>query len=216
MLLGIALAISIRRIDRADPPPPPGVALTSDSAENRQVVEALTALADRYESLVNISQDLRTSEDPADWMEHLRATCGIAGGCSARWRCPGSRTIPKPQRLRRADALIRRFAPDRPLPVDFRKRSLASQVETFAWSFHGEESHAAVRAGPRPSPSEVVQALGQRIAVAGSIRLPLLPALADYRAFLVRLPPVEADATLSLVGVSDFLFGFAFFHPLLL
>ncbi len=188
MLLGIALAISIRRIDRADPAPPPGVALTSDSAENRRVVEALTALADRYESLVNISQELRTSEDPADWMEHLARDLRYRGRLLSAAELSRIANDPEAAALRRADALIRRFAPDRPLPVDFRKRSLASQVETFAWSFHGEESHAAVRAGPRPSPSEVVQALGQRLAVAGSIRLPLLPALADYRAFLVRLP----------------------------
>ena len=161
--------------------------MSIDPVERQRVVEALTVLAHRFSALVDFNHKIKRWDDPAEAMEHLAQRVAVSrpvaergGGVAAGGRGFGIAAH------RRRDPTVRPRSAA--LPADFRRRSLASQVETFAWSFHGEDSRAAARAGPRPSPSEVVQAVGERLAVDGPVRLPLLPALADYRAFLLRLP----------------------------
>src|SRR5262249_12814824 len=91
----------------------------------------------------------------------------------------------------RWDAQARRFAADRPLPADFRRRSLRGQLGVLAWSFHCDDTKSGP-SPPRRSASEGAHALAAALAVDVPLRsAPLTeryPALASYLGFLGRLP----------------------------
>ena len=91
------------------------------------------------------------------------------------------------------DSHVRVFSTDRPLPPGFRNGPIRWQIDTLAWSFHAEKKAGDTGGtSPRRSAAEVAQALGEALAVDMPLRPnPLterFPALADYLAFLNRLP----------------------------
>jgi hypothetical protein len=202
---GVLLAAVVLRGERAAAPRPlptvaPSVPIARveavDPAERRRVVEALAALDDRFGEALETNHDRLISSDPVVLMERIARDLRYSGP----WLTPAalarlevdSDSAHDAALARRWDALIHRFAPDRPLPDDFPSRSLASQVEALAWSFHLENSPADATNGPRPSPSEVVQTLGEWLTADCPVR-PLAqtaraPALAAYHTFLGRLP----------------------------
>jgi hypothetical protein len=174
-------------------PPPRGDDLRDAPGEELRVADVLATLADRF-GVVGVEPN-GYDPDPAGMMERvarglrypgpflsdaerdrLRADPGRDAALALRW-----------------DALIRRFAADRPLPADFRARPLRGQLAALAWSFHNEDVLGPVEpGGPRRASSEVVQALGESLAVDFPLRpTPLAgryPALGRYLAFLGRLP----------------------------
>jgi hypothetical protein len=174
-------------------PPPRGDDLGDEPGEDLRVADALVMLADRFGvaglapdgfdpdtagMMKRVAQGLRyrgpfLSDAERD---RLRADPGRDAALALRW-----------------DALTRKFADDRPLPADFRARPLRGRLAALAWSFHSEDVLGPVEpGGPRRASSEVVQALGEALAVDFPLRpTPLAgryPALGRYLTFLGRLP----------------------------
>lgn len=92
---------------------------------------------------------------------------------------------PEARRALLWDALLRRFAADRPLPGDFDELPRAERVRLLAWSFH-------LDVGAGASEDETLRRLGEALTIDVATRpSPLAdrhPALDDYARFLARLP----------------------------
>lgn len=161
-------------------------------AERRRVAEVLEDLADRC----GVTVPPGAAGDPAALMEALAHDLRYRGPfLSNAERTDLADGSGHDGALALAwDALARRFAADRPLPDPdtLRAGSIRTQLGSFAWSFHVDTLSVGDPAGPRPSDTEVAQALAQALAVDVSIRPIALadrhPALASYQAFLARLP----------------------------
>jgi hypothetical protein len=156
------------------------------------VSEALWVLAGRFGAVLGGPGDEGT--DPSAQMERLARGLRYRGpylSDAERDRLAADPGHDAALALR-WDARVRRFADDRPLPDNFRRRPLRDQVAALVWSFRSEGSLGDEPGGPRRSASEVVLSLGEAL----SVDLPLPPnplaarhpALAAYRAFLARLP----------------------------
>ena len=159
----------------------------NDPATRARVVLAIGQLADRF--------GIRDrSADPNGSQGDLTAlTERIAN--RLRYRGPyltadervrlRAETAPGRARALEWDAHLRQFAPDRPLPSDFRRLSTRRQVDTLAWSFHQDLD-------PTLDPAEVVATLGHSLALDDPPRSnPLAeryPTLAEYEEFLRTLP----------------------------
>ena len=159
----------------------------ADPDERARVAEALLDLAERF-GVVEATRP-GASADPTALMERLAARLRYRGP----WLAPSElerleADRPRDPAAARAldwHAQVGRFADDRPLPAGFERGPLRWQLDTLAWSFHLEPD-------PIRSPAEVPHGLARDLAVDGPIRPnPLAdrhPALADYAAFLGRLP----------------------------
>lgn len=153
-----------------------------DPAERVRVAEALVVLADRF--------GIETSDDPAIMMERLAEDLRYQGPFLSEPEVARLKADPGHDAALALhwDALARRFAADRPLPANFRRRTPRGQLVALAWSFHSERAVS----DSRRSTSELAQALAESLAVDVSLRpSPLtarFPALTSYLAFLGRLP----------------------------
>jgi len=160
-----------------------------DPGERRRVAEALADLAARF----GVGPAGVPDPDPVALMETVARDLRYRGPFLSPRELAELRPAPGPDAASalRWDALARRFADDRPLPADFRRRALRGQLAALVWSFHGEAEWAHAE-GPRRAASEVAQALAESLTPDESLRpSPLAgryPALASYRAFLGRLP----------------------------
>jgi hypothetical protein len=158
-----------------------------------RVAEVLMDLADRCGVSAPIEALVKPDPDPAEWMELVARGLRYQGPWLSepeRVRLAGDPHRDAPLALR-WDALVRRFATDRPLPADFRSGPLRWQLAALAWSFHVEGA-VDVPHGPRRSAPEAAQALADALALDFPLwPTPLAeryPALDSYRAFLGRLP----------------------------
>ena len=175
------------------PPPAPRDGNDEAPGENQRVAEALATLADRF-GVKGVAAN-GSEPDTARMMERIARELRYRGPLLSDAERERLRNSPDRDAALalRWDALVRRFADDRPLPDGFRRRSLRGRVEAFAWSFHCEATFDPVEpGGPRRAASEAVQALGEALAVDVSVRPTLLTGrhqtLASYLTFLGRLP----------------------------
>jgi len=161
-------------------------------AERRRVAEVLEDLADRC----GVTVPPGAAGDPPALMEALARDLRYRGPfLSDAERADLAGGPGHDGALALAwDALAHRFAADRPLPDPdtLRAGSIRWQLDRLAWSFHVDTHGAGEPAGPRPSDTEVAQALAQALALDVSLHPIALaerhPALASYQAFLARLP----------------------------
>jgi hypothetical protein len=160
--------------------------------ERRRVAEVLLNMADRFG--VGSGGWSEGEPDPVGLMEQLAGRLRYHGpflGEAQRVELASNSGHDALIALR-WDALARRFAGDRPLPGDFRHRTLRDQLLALSWSFRSESDVASSPFMPRRSASEVAQALAEALAVDVPVRpTPLAeryPALTAYVQFLSRLP----------------------------
>ncbi|MFO0950243.1 MAG: hypothetical protein U0835_03650 [Isosphaeraceae bacterium] len=176
-----------------DPADYPSAAEDDDPAERRRVAEVLEDLADRCGLPRPAGSDAKA--DPLPLMEQLATRLRYRGP----WLAEADRANLAEAEPPRARALaiawhdaVRRFAPDRPLPDDFRSGSLRWQLAVLFWSFHLEPPADRVGEGPRRTVSELAQAfagsLAREVAVGPDPLTERYGALAGYAAFLARLP----------------------------
>jgi hypothetical protein len=175
------------------PEPAPAVAVGPDRSAYRDQVdepgdralaaEALLDLAARFE----VPADDLARDDPPALMARISDRLRYRGPLltpSERDRLAAGED-PDRARALAWDDRVRRFVADRPLPADFGRGPLRWQLDTLAWTFH-------LDGDPRRSSAEVPRHLADALAVDVPTRpSPLAeryPALADYAAFLGRLP----------------------------
>ncbi|GAC1472728.1 MAG: hypothetical protein NVSMB9_20320 [Isosphaeraceae bacterium] len=171
------------------------VAGDANPTERRRAVESIVSLAAWFgvEIQDRTEPDPRSEPDLTTLMERLAR--------DARYRGPFLSEAERDRLARggghdatvalRWDEEVRRFADDRPLPADFRRRSLRGQLVALAWSFH-REAEVAGRENGRRGTSEVAHALTEALSVGTTPRpsplTDLYPALGSYHEFLGRLP----------------------------
>lgn len=158
-----------------------------DPAEQDRVAEALADLAARF------GVDVEAAAEPSRIMERFAQSLRYRGPWLSESEKNALEHDPDPDAAiaLKWHAQAQRFADDRPLPADFRRRSLRNKLLALAWSFHSEA--ALDQPGtPRRVPSEMAQALGESLALDAPFwPNPLserYPVLASYRSFLARLP----------------------------
>ena len=198
--IGVTLGLARRRNEGVSGPPPPASSVPvppdraaypvdrSDSEARQRVSAGLVELAERF-GIIPVEAD-GAGIDPSQVMVMIADRLRYRG----RVLSPDELArLARDPSLDRALALrwhdhMRRFLADRPLPPHFAAGPLRWQLDTLAWSFHLDDDRGA----PRRSSAEVPHALAEALAVDLPVRpTPLAtryPALADYAAFLGRLP----------------------------
>ncbi len=159
------------------------------ATERRRLREALVALCGRF----GVDVEEMPDAAPAALMEKFASEVRYDGPTlSEADRAALAREASHDAALAlRWDEHVRRFAGDEPLPSAFRSLSTRAKLTKLARVFH-VESEVLISGAPHRSPAERVQELGDALAV----DLPLhalqlaarFPVLADYQAFLDRLP----------------------------
>ncbi|WP_435008948.1 hypothetical protein P12x_000199 [Tundrisphaera lichenicola] len=184
-LAGLAWRVAVGARGIVEPPGlPASVPPVSEAPlgpeDRARIVEDLETLADRFEAF-----EIGRWGDPSELMARISDRLRYRGPSlsTAELARLAGESDPDRDRALAWHERLKQYAPDRPLPDDFDRLPLPSQLAEFARSFHLDPP-----ARPREIPSAVAVALSREGPVRPTPLAARYPALSDYARFLGRLP----------------------------